>query len=51
MIDKIKGVIPLNWALMANPVNWVIVILMCALAGYGLAFIITSTNVAPKEDE
>jgi hypothetical protein len=29
----------LNLALMANPVNWVIVILMIAIAGMAIAFI------------
>jgi len=43
-MEKIKGLIPLNWELLANPVNWIIVFLMLALAGVGLALIARSTN-------
>lgn len=43
-MDKIKGLIPLNWELLGNPVNWIIVFLMLALAGVGLALIARSTN-------
>lgn len=34
--------IPLNFGIMANPVNWVIVVLMVAIAGMGLAVIFTT---------
>lgn len=34
--------IPLNFALLANPLNWVIVTLMVAIAGLGLAVIFTT---------
>jgi hypothetical protein len=50
MLGKIKNAIPLNWALLANPVNWMIVYVMIALAIAGLAFII-STPPASNEDE
>jgi len=33
MLDKI----PINWNLISNPVNWVIVILMISIAGLGIA--------------
>ena len=49
MIEKVKNAIPLNWVLMANPVNWIIIFLMVAIAGYGLAFV-TSFAVAPTEE-
>lgn len=38
-VETIKGYIPLNWPLLLNPVNWVIVFLMLALAGVSLALI------------
>jgi predicted membrane channel-forming protein YqfA (hemolysin III family) len=48
MFETLKSKIPLNWALLANPVNWVIVYVMIALAIAGLAFIITTP---PAENE
>lgn len=34
--------IPLNLDLMLNPFNWVIIVLMLAIAGIGLAFVFPS---------
>jgi hypothetical protein len=34
--------IPINWALIATPTNWIVVTLMVMIAGFGLA-LITST--------
>ena len=42
-MEKIKTFIPLNFELMANPVNWIIVTLMVLLAGIALAHIFSST--------
>ncbi len=39
--------IPLNFALMANPVNWLIVTLMVLVAGAGFALVFHPAN---KED-
>lgn len=33
MIDKIKSFLPLNFGLMSNPYNWVVIVLMVVLAG------------------
>ncbi len=41
--------IPLNFGIMLNPVNWVIVALVVALAGVGLAAILVPTNNAADE--
>lgn len=49
MFEKIKSNIPLNWALLSNPVNWLIVYVMIALAIAGLAFI-NSQSTANQED-
>lgn len=38
-MEAVRKYLPLNFALMANPVNWVIITLMVALAGLGLALI------------
>ena len=46
-MEKLKSIIPLNFALMSNPVNWVIITLMVVLAGLGLALIMNGT--AKKE--
>lgn len=45
MLDKIKGYIPLNFDIIANPVNWAIVILMIAIAGLGLAIVINPPDL------
>lgn len=49
MLDKIKAAIPVNWELAANPVNWIIILLMIAVAGAAIAFIIP--NAAPLIEE
>lgn len=38
-MEKIVSYIPVNWELAKNPVNWIIVFLMIALAGVGIALI------------
>jgi len=43
ILGKIKGALPLNWPLLGNPVNWIVVFLMVAIAGAGLALIIQPT--------
>lgn len=50
MFDALKNKIPLNWALLANPVNWVIVYVMIALAIAGLAFINLTPPAANEEN-
>jgi hypothetical protein len=45
-----RDYIPLNLALMANPVNWVIVALMVLLGGMALAYV-TQLAPAPKNDQ
>ncbi len=48
VLEKIKNVIPVNWVLLKNPANWIIVFLMVAIAGAGLAVIISHS--APNGD-
>ena len=43
-MDKLRSFIPLNFDLMANPVNWVIVTLMVLLAGFAMAHIFSGTT-------
>jgi hypothetical protein len=31
--------IPINWALISTPTNWIVVTLMVMIAGFGLALI------------
>lgn len=49
-LNEIKAKIPVNWELLGNPVNWIIVFLMIAVAGAALALIVSSRN-AIEEDE
>lgn len=49
MLDKVKDYIPLNFSLLGNPVNWVIITLMVMLAGVALSFIMQSQN-SPEEN-
>jgi hypothetical protein len=49
-LDKLKSFIPINVELVANPVNWVIVFLMIAFAGVGLAFILQD-HTTTEENE
>jgi predicted membrane channel-forming protein YqfA (hemolysin III family) len=42
-MDKIKSYIPLNFDLMANPINWVIITLMVLIAGFGVAYIFSAS--------
>ena len=45
----IKDKIPLNLELMGNPINWVIIILMVAIAGLALHLIFKTPTVNPGE--
>lgn len=38
-----RDYIPLNFELMANPINWVIIYLMVIIAGLGLSLIFPAT--------
>lgn len=48
-MDAVKNAIPLNWELIANPINWVIVVLMIVIAGAALTVIFPSA--APLIEE
>lgn len=37
--------IPLNFALMANPVNWLVVALMLAIGGFGMSLIVHGFDI------
>jgi hypothetical protein len=39
MIERIKSFAPINFELAGNPVNWVIVFLMLAIAGLAVSLI------------
>jgi len=47
-MEKLKAYLPLNFALLSNPVNWAIVFLMVAMAGVALALIFTPTKISPS---
>lgn len=42
--------LPINWPLLANPLNWVIVLLMVIIAGYLLHVILPSSFPTPNSD-
>jgi hypothetical protein len=50
-VEKIKSLIPLNWALLGNPINWVIVVLMIAIAGYSVALIFNNSTANGSNDQ
>ena len=39
MLDRAKAYVPLNFELMGNPVNWVIMFLMVLFAGLALSLV------------
>lgn len=39
-MEAVKKALPINWALIGNPVNWVVILLMLAIAGVAIAYII-----------
>lgn len=45
----IKDKIPLNLELMMNPVNWVIILLMVAIAGLAIHLIFSVPQANPTE--
>lgn len=47
-MEALKKYIPLNWELLANPINWVIIFLMIAIFSLGIAYLHNST---PDEEE
>jgi len=44
MVQQIKDNLPLNFELMGNPVNWVIVALMILIAGFSISLIFNTTQ-------
>lgn len=48
-MEAIKTALPLNWELIGNPINWVVIVLMIVIAGAALTFIFPSA--APILDE
>lgn len=50
MFETLMNNIPLNWTLMKNPINWIIIFLMIAIAGAGLAVIVTNPGAANEEN-
>lgn len=48
---SLKDKIPLNFELAGNPVNWVMVALMIAIASVALAVIVKPGTLFPSEDE
>ncbi|MDE2019994.1 MAG: hypothetical protein KGJ13_06650 [Patescibacteria group bacterium] len=44
MMDSVKKYTPLNFELMGNPVNWVILFLMVLFAGLALSLVFHPTD-------
>ena len=42
--ESVKNAIPVNWELLKNPINWIIVFLMVAIAGFGVGLIYSATQ-------
>lgn len=47
-MEGLSKYIPLNFALMANPYNWIVVTLMVLIAGMALAAIFPTSNPGAK---
>jgi hypothetical protein len=45
MLEKVKGLIPLNFDLLANPYNWIVISLMIAIGGLALGLIFHPANI------
>lgn len=42
--------LPINWAILKNPVNWVIVILMLLIFGVGVDIVMSKFSEGSKTD-
>lgn len=51
MFETAQKYIPINWSLASNPVNWVIVILMVAIAGLAVAYIFPHSGGTKQENQ
>lgn len=49
-MTDIRKFIPVNFDLLGNPVNWIIVFLMIAIAGVGLALVIQHSTPSANEE-
>lgn len=45
-MDALRKWLPLNFALIGNPVNWVIVVLMIAIAGIAMTLIFNRGKIS-----
>lgn len=43
-MEKIKNLIPVNWDLVSNPVNWLTIVLMVLIGGMALALVFNPTK-------
>lgn len=41
---SIADKLPINWGLIKNPLNWIIIILMVAIAGMGAKLILSASR-------
>lgn len=46
--ESVKNAIPVNWELLKNPINWIIVFLMVAIAGFGIGLIYSATQTTEE---
>jgi hypothetical protein len=45
MLENVKGFVPLNFGLLANPYNWIVISLMIAIGGLALGLIFHPANI------
>lgn len=48
VLEKLKNYTPLNFELIGNPINWVIVVLMVAIAALAVSLIFHPDNFATE---
>lgn len=43
--------LPINWPMIANPYNWIVIFLMISIVGVGATWIMDARNPKPATDE
>lgn len=42
--------LPVNWPLIKNPINWIIIVLMITIAGFGFHFLTKGMNTVSAQN-
>lgn len=50
MLDNLKKYLPLNFDLMANPINWIVILVMVLIAVLAISLVFNSSNTMENAD-